>query len=622
MSWFDIAGRVSSVDGQQSTFDEPSPFPGNGWRADRFSLAPRGTGDAIALARTLAATENEDDRLALARAATHRAVDAYWEATHSDDANKPSLLSPPCHLGFVSLSESLETVSRHIGAVAARTDVARAGFLIGGLYTALMPEPDRTRLGAYYTPPALCDRLIELATEVGIDWRHARVLDPACGGGAFLAPAARRMAQSLIGDDPSAALDSIVERLRGFELDPFAAWMSRVFLDVALADLCKATGRRLPDTLVDVCDSLDSECAETGFDLVIGNPPYGRVALSPELRTKYGRSLYGHANLYGVFTDLALRLTRPGGIIAFVTPTGFLGGEYFKALRGLLGREAPPAGIDFITERKGVFAGVLQEALLAAYRRGRQPSVGRVSFISPSHDGAIKVVPAGSFELPSSPDRPWIVPRTASDSAIVRGAERMNHRLSDYGYKVSTGPLVWNRHKPSLRSGPGPDRYPLIWAEAVRPNGTFEFRAEKRNHQPYFEPRPNERWVVTRLPCVLVQRTTAKEQSRRLIAAELPLSFIQDHGAVVVENHLNMIRPASDSPRVSPKMVAALLNTRTLDRLFRCISGSVAVSAYELEAMPLPSPESLAAIQPLIQSGAERSAIDEAVHRLYVDVSH
>ena len=33
-------------------------------------------------------------------------------------------------------------------------------------------------------------------------------------------------------------------------------------------------------------------------------------------------------------------------------------GEYFKALRGLLGREAPPASIEFIGERRGVFADV------------------------------------------------------------------------------------------------------------------------------------------------------------------------------------------------------------------------------------------------------------------------
>ena len=102
-------------------------------------------------------------------------------------------------------------------------------------------------------------------------------------------------------------------------------------------------------------------------------------------------------------------------------------------------------------------------------------------------------------------------------------------------------------------AGPaGKGRYPLVWAESVRAEGVFEFRAERRNHKPWFEPKANERWVVTDVPCVLLQRTTAKEQCRRLIAAELPAAFIEEHGAVVVENHLNMIKPLNGTPQVAP----------------------------------------------------------------------
>ena len=162
--------------------------------------------------------------------------------------------------------------------------------------------------------------------------------------------------------------------------------MSQVFLDASLGDLCGEAGVRLR-SVVRVCDSLEQAPAGEGFDLVVGNPPYGRITLSPELRETFRRSLFGHANLYGVFTDLALRLTRPGGVIAYVTPTSFLSGEYFKALRGLLGREAPPVSIDFMGERKGVFADVLQETLLAAYRRRGDPGAGMVHFISARPDG-------------------------------------------------------------------------------------------------------------------------------------------------------------------------------------------------------------------------------------------
>ena len=101
----------------------------------------------------------------------------------------------------------------------------------------------------------------------------------------------------------------------------------------------------------------------------------------------------------------------------------------------------------------------------------------------------------------------------------------------------------------------------------MRPDGVFEFRAKKRNHKPYFEPQAREQWVVTDFPCVLLQRTTAKEQSRRLIAAQLPASFIKEHGAVVIENHLNMIRPLNGTPNVSPAVLGALLNSDVVDQV-------------------------------------------------------
>ena len=569
-------------------------------------------------ARKLASSVRNDGRLDFARAVALAAVSAYWKERQALSGRGWPLRELPSDIGLAPVAEEAEEQAERVGIAAAGLDVLDAGYTIGALYTAMMPAGIRARLGAYYTPPALCERLLDMATEAGVDWRTARVLDPACGGGAFLAPVARRMADSLTEGGARVVLDEIQHRLHGFERDPFAAWMSQVFLDAVVGDLCGETGARLR-AVVHVCDSLEQEPAGEGFDLVVGNPPYGRVTLSPEMRAKFRRSLFGHANLYGVFTDLALRFTRPGGIIAYVTPTSFLSGEYFKALRGLLARDAPPASIDFIRARRGVFADVLQETLLAAYRRGDDRGAGKVHFISARPDGSIERTTAGSFNLPDNPHGPWLMPRTQAQSALMRRVDSLRCRLADYGYTVSTGPLVWNRHKPSLRDRPGRGRYPLVWAESVRAEGVFEFRAEKRNHKPWFEPKANERWVVTDFPCVLLQRTTAKEQSRRLIAAELPALFIEEHGAVVVENHLNMVKPLNGAPRVAPAALAVLLNSDVVDQVFRCINGSVAVSAYELEALPLPPPEDVKEIERLVKRRASRERLECVVERLYVN---
>lgn len=158
--------------------------------------------------------------------------------------------------------------------------------------------------------------------------------------------------------------------------------------------------------------------------------------------------------------------------------------------------------------------------------------------------------------------------------------------------------------------------HPLIWAEAVTSDGQFAYRARKKNHAPYFKLEAGDGWLLVEEPCILVQRTTAKEQARRLIAAELRQEFIDAHGGVVVENHLNMVR-ATGSTKVPAAVVAALLNSRVVDDLFRCISGSVAVSAFELEALPLPPPRSIQALARLVTAGAPRDRIEAECSRLY-----
>ncbi len=554
------------------------------------------------MSRALAAASADADRLALARGFGHRLVTAWWQALTHGDGKAQKLRERLQAFDLAELPASARALADSIGAAAALLDPEAAANQIGLAYTGMLPADYRGTNGIYYTPPALTARLIAHATAAGVDWATACVLDPACGGGAFLTPVAQRIIAALAGCAPGILLRNIAARLRGYDRDPFGAWLSQVALDAVTLPLSRAAGRRLPE-LVRVCDSLVGSQPCERYDLVIGNPPYGRVTLPPAERARFTRSLFGHANLYGLFTDLALSHTRPGGVIAFVTPTSFLAGEYFKNLRALLGREAPPATIDFVAARKGVFEDVLQETLLATYRRRAAPVP----------------VPAGAatITLPKDPSQPWLLPRDPAQAPLVARLARMTHRLADWGYTVSTGPLVWNRYKDQLAHTPGRSRHPLIWAEAVTADGRFLYRADKKNHAPYFEIRRGDEWLIVDYPCVLLQRTTAKEQARRLIAAALPDDFLARHGAVVVENHLNMLRPIAGPPPVSADVLAAFLNSGAADRAFRCVSGSVAVSAYELEALPLPPPEALAELRRLVRAGATRPRIEAAAARLY-----
>lgn len=574
------------------------------------------TSDGLRSARRFAEALSDRARVGFARAFTAAVIEAYWYYLQERHGCSLSLVSrAPALLGG-RLSSAAEHEAEELGGSFAFLDPLQAGYKIGSIYTVALPPKYRSDYGAYYTPPALSRRLIELSVDAGADWSRDRILDASCGGAAFLVPCALKILESST-NPTQQGLEDVIQRLRGFEVDPFAAWMSQVLIEAALLPMCAAGGRRLPQ-LVQVCDSLDQCLKENDrFDLVIGNPPYGRVKLDPYQRKRFSRSLYGHANLYGVFTHAALGWLKENGIISYVTPTSMLGGQYFKALRTLLAQEAPPQAIEFVEDREGIFEGVLQETMLAVYKRGVSGPCTAVRFLRVEKDGTGTSFEAGSFQLPTVSSQPWIIPRNPEHSTLVRQLENMPTRLADYGYGVSTGPLVWNRHKGQFSKVREHRMFPVIWAESVTAAGNFEWRSERRAHLPWFRPREKDQWVITRQPCILLQRTTAKEQTRRLIAAELPLSFVRRYGGVTIENHLNMIRPIVRQPAVSTRMITALFNSKVLDDVFRCINGSVAVSAYEIESLPLPSLAEIQELDRQIAKGIAAADIGRNIEQIY-----
>ena len=181
------------------------------------------------VARTLRSAVTPLDSLDIARALVREVISSYWKETQARLGGQARLRELPPEIPLAPLEAEICELARKMGTGAAELDVLDASYRIGVLYTGLMPGERRARLGAHYTPRALCQRLLDMAEEAGVEWDTARVLDPACGGGAFLSPLALRMVASLKDQPAEAVLTSIEQRLRGYEIDPFAAWMSRGF---------------------------------------------------------------------------------------------------------------------------------------------------------------------------------------------------------------------------------------------------------------------------------------------------------------------------------------------------------------------------------------------------------
>jgi adenine-specific DNA-methyltransferase len=521
-----------------------------------------------------------------------RLTTAYWHTVTTGHGVGWDIATPPVDRTGVALAAVPAILERakELGRRAARLEALDATFQIGSLYSELMESQRRASLGAFHTPPSLVRQLLDSAEAADADWRSASVLDPACGCGMFMVGVALRLHAADLKQSAAAFLATLPARLAGVELDPFSAWIAQVMMEAALLPLCIEAGTRLP-VLVRTGDALELP-QEAAYDVVIGNPPYGKVKLDAARRKRFERSLFGHANLYGLFIDLGVHLLRNGGVLAYIVPTSFLGGQYFKALRGVLASQCPLVSASFVESRNDVFEDVLQETLLAVFRKG-----------------------GASAEPSARGDSPWILPRHPCARALTDRLAQMTGRLADYGYAVSTGPLVWNRHKEQLAYEPSVQAFPLVWAESVKPEG-FELSAQRKNHSPWIRLLEGQHHLLTTTGCVVLQRTTAKEQSRRLMAGTIPEELLARHGGVVIENHLNVIAAQGPTP-VSLETVRMLLSNASVDQAFRCISGSVAVSAYELESLPLPTLPELLDLQRQFQGTGSEAAFHRQLDALY-----
>jgi adenine-specific DNA-methyltransferase len=483
---------------------------------------------------------------------------------------------------------------RLLSAVTPREDLLDASpEELADAYVVALDSSVRTTDGRHYTPPQLAQALYRQAIEALGAMPDGLVWDPASGAGMLLLPALRSWLEHQAGSEPELILAAVGSAVGGRDLDAAAVWLGNILLAAELLPVwasVPARRRRPLPALLEVGDGLDAP--PTAAQISILNPPYGRVRLTPADRDRFSHVLYGHANRYGLFMAAAAGHLAQGGVMSALVPAGWLGGSYFQRLRSYLADTAPLTHLTYVTDRSGVFStGVLQETVLATFRHGQ--AAGSAVCERMTINGTVARSPIGAGRLPTAGDRPWLLPRQDADRSLIEAAQHMTHRLADYCWTVSTGPLVWNRHKPQLSAKPKDGSVKIIWAADL--DGGELHQDSARDHQRYLQLRERDEKVLVLDRCaVLVQRTTAPEQPRRLLAATLDTeSLARWGGRVSVENHVNVLTAQGDDSALTPRVLTALLDSDALDRLYRCLTGSVAVSAYELSALPLPGPETL-----------------------------
>jgi adenine-specific DNA-methyltransferase len=466
-------------------------------------------------------------------------------------------------------------------------------YWISSLYALLMPAARRRKLAAYFTPPHLAQYAIDLLATAGIEPGKGRILDPASGGAAFLVPLAARIAGRARQRGASAEniLRTIESTLAGVEIEPDLAKLSKALLADLLGKEIRSAGRK-PNVSIKQADTLRLPAPDILYDAVIGNPPYGRVFRpSKAMREAFAPVITdGYVNLYVLFLEQALRLVKPGGVICLIIPTSFVGGPYFASLRKRILETSHVLSLDPIDKRSDVFLDVLYDVCVLVLRKkglsARIP-VPTCSLLMIGQPNRL----LGNLELPEQPTgRMWALPdEKQKDGLFQTGLET----LRDYGYVAKTGYFVWNRERHRYRVGkkPRPTEVPLFWAHNIKPGTQCKPYAGKPGADRIgFVKIKADSTAIIRSHAIILQRTSNKRQSRRLIAAVVRHSAVPGERGFVGENHtIIIVRDPKKRATVKLSVLCRLLNTAAVDSRFRRISGSVSVSTKALNQLPLPA---------------------------------
>jgi adenine-specific DNA-methyltransferase len=208
-------------------------------------------------------------------------------------------------------------------------------YAVASAYSILIGDDKRKELSAYFTPPVLSEAVLQAAAGF-LRGSNPTVLDPSCGGGAFITPIARFLISKRMSHGTVAATDvaDVLKGINGIEIDPGLSALSQAILrSMLLRDFGYKHRGRL--SVVRNADALTFDPGQK-FDLVIGNPPYGKVfqKLSKKVLDQGGlASIGGHTNFYSLFIVRSLEWLKPGGGLVFVIPTSFVAGPYFSGLR-------------------------------------------------------------------------------------------------------------------------------------------------------------------------------------------------------------------------------------------------------------------------------------------------
>ncbi len=311
--------------------------------------------------------------------------------------------------------------------------------------------------GAIFTRREVVDFILDLSGYTADrPLYELRLLEPSFGDGDFLLPAIDRLLRAWERAGKPDPITNLGNAIRAVELH--RASMARTTISVidqlTGAGLSDHTARVLADRWVVQGDFLLTEF-DGPFDVVVGNPPYVRQELIPdvlmaEYRARY-RTIYDRADIYVPFIEQSLALLADGGQCGFICSDRWMKNRYGGPLRSLVaGHYHLKTYIDMINTPAFHVDVVAYPAITVigrdkgtATRIAHRPAIDHDALSALATHITSERVPdpaSGVRELygVTAGAEPWIL-ESSDQLALVRRLEAEFPTIEDAGCKVGIG---------------------------------------------------------------------------------------------------------------------------------------------------------------------------------------
>jgi hypothetical protein len=312
--------------------------------------------------------------------------------------------------------------------------------------------------GAVFTRPEVVNFILDLVGYTEDQPLHKkRILEPSFGSGSFLLIIISRLVSSWRKNkNTNSAFDDLRDSIRAVEIHPetFSSTRDSVIALLKQQKFSDKTSRALSDCWLIQGDFLLTSF-EDQFDLVVGNPPYIRQELIPQLLLaeykKLYATIYDRADLYIPFIEKSLSVLVKGGNLGFICSDRWMKNRYGGPLRDLVSRKFHLKiyvdMVDTMAFQEDVTAYpailIISREVPSLTRIAHRPEVNREKLKVLSKELLRKKLPRNSslvHEIPNVTNNaePWLF---SADSQIflIRNLEQNFSKLEDTGCKVGIG---------------------------------------------------------------------------------------------------------------------------------------------------------------------------------------